>query len=112
MFESVKKGLADIFRNKLRTMLTIGGIFIGVLSVVIISIIGDMGSKTIDNELIKMGMDSIIISGEKNNEEGLTENDIDAVKSIPTVSNAMPLMYTMSKTNILDEIHDCMIWGK
>ncbi len=111
MFESVKKGLADIFRNKLRTMLTIGGIFIGVLSVVIISTIGDMGSETIDNELIKMGMDSVIISGEKNNEEGLNKNDIDAVKSIPTVSNAMPLMYLMSKTNILDEVQDCMMWG-
>lgn len=111
MLESIKKGLADIFRNKLRTFLTIGGIFVGVLSVVIISTIGQMGTDTIDRELIKMGMDSVIISGDKNNETGLSRDDMDAVRTVSTVANAMPLMYLMSKTNIRDEISDCMMWG-
>jgi hypothetical protein len=37
MLECVRKGMSDLFRNKLRPLLTIGGIFIGVMSVVIIS---------------------------------------------------------------------------
>lgn len=111
MLESIKKGLSDIFRNKLRTLLTIGGIFVGVLSVVIISTIGQMGTDTIDNQLVKMGMDSVIISGDKNNETGLNKDDMDAVKAMPAVSNAMPLMYLMSKTDIREQINDCMVWG-
>ncbi len=103
--------MSDLFRNKLRTFLTIGGIFIGVLSVVIISTIGEMGTDTIDRQLISMGMDSVIISGEKNNENGLSDYDLNAVKSVSGVSNAMPLMYLMSDTKILDNKNECMLWG-
>lgn len=111
MIECVKNGLSDIFRNKLRSILTIGGIFIGVLSVVIISTIGDIGTNTIDNELINMGMDSVIISGKKCNETGLSDTDLMLVKGVPAVSNAMPLMYIMSDTDILNKVEECMLWG-
>ena len=111
MLECVKKGMSDLFRNKLRAILTIGGIFIGVMSVVIISSIGEMGKHTVDRELVKMGMDSIIVSGEKNNDTGLCRNDLQAIRSMRDVSNAMPLMYLMSETEILDKKNECMIWG-
>ena len=55
MFDCVKKGLYDLFRNKLRLFLTVGGIAIGVISVLIISTIGDIGKMTINKQLNNMG---------------------------------------------------------
>ncbi len=111
MFDCIKNGMRAIFRNRLRSVLTISGIFIGVSSVVIISSIGQIGQSTIDDELVKMGMDSVVISGQKSNSHGLSQNDIDSVKQISTVSNAMPLMHKMSCTEILQQKSECMLWG-
>jgi putative ABC transport system permease protein len=111
MLECVRKGMSDLFRNKLRTLLTIGGIFIGVMSVVIISTIGEMGKHTVDRQLISMGMDSIIISGEKSNSAGLNKKDLQSVKAMSEVSNAMPLMYLMSDIVVRDSKSECMLWG-
>ena len=111
MFECVKNGLSDLFRNKLRSFLTIGGIVIGVLSVVVISTIGEVGKSTINKELINMGMDSVIVSGDKSNVTGLSEQDLKSVKQVSEVKNAMPLIYLMSQTNILDTVESCMLWG-
>ncbi len=111
MFGCVRKGLSNVFRNKLRSFLTIGGIMIGVLSVVVISTIGKVGTVTIDNQLVNMGMDSVVISGDKSNETGLDETDLQKVKSVSQVKNAMPLIYLMGKTDILGQKSECMVWG-
>ena len=76
MLEALKNALKSIFRNKLRSYLTVGGIFIGVLSVVVISSIGETGKTTVDNQLVNMGMDSIVITGDKSNETGLCDEDL------------------------------------
>ncbi len=111
MLECVRNGLSDLFRNKLRSFLTIGGIVIGVLSVVVISTIGDIGKSTINKQLVNMGMDSIVISGDKSNDTGLGEQDLKSVKQVSFVKNAMPLLYLMGHTSILNSVQDCMIWG-
>lgn len=111
MLDCVKNRLADLLRNKLRSFLTIGGIVIGVLSVVVISTIGEIGKDTINKQLVNMGMDSVIISGAKSNETGLSEQDLSAVKEVSAVKNAMPLLYIMSETTILNSVEECMLWG-
>jgi len=111
MLDCVKNRLADLLRNKLRSFLTIGGIVIGVLSVVVISTIGEIGKDTINKQLVNMGMESVIISGEKSNDTGLTESDLTAVKEVSSVQNAMPLIYLMSETKIIDAVEECMLWG-
>ncbi len=111
MLDCVRKGLSDLFRNKLRSFLTVGGIMIGVLSVVVISAIGETGKTTIDGQLVGMGMDNIIISGEKSNDTGLCEADLEAVKAIASVKDAMPLLYIMSETSIFNSTTECMLWG-
>ena len=80
MVDCVKKGICDLFRNKLRSFLTIGGICIGVLSVVVISSIGEIGKTTIDGELNNMGMNSVVITADKSNYSGLCEKDIASLK--------------------------------
>lgn len=111
MLDCVKKGLCDLFRNKLRSFLTIGGIAIGVLSVVIISSIGDIAKITINAQLDNMGMDSVVVSAPKSNESGLVERDLAVIKSLPGIKNAMPLMNIITESTVLENNAPCMIWG-
>ncbi|MFA5658866.1 MAG: ABC transporter permease [Oscillospiraceae bacterium] len=111
MLDSIKKGLSELFRNKLRSFLTIGGIMIGVLSVVVISAIGETGKSAINSQLVSMGMDSVIISGDKSNATGLGEDDLESVRTILSVKDAMPILYLTSQLSIFDRTSDCMLWG-
>lgn len=111
MFDCVKKGLRDLFRNKLRSFLTIGGIAVGVLSVVVISSIGEMGKTTINAQMNSMGMDSVVVSGEPNSNAGLSEEDLADLKRISEIANAMPLMNIVTKSTILRTDSTCMLWG-
>lgn len=111
MLDCVKKGLCDMFRNKLRAFLTIGGIAIGVLSVVIISSIGDIGKITINSQLDNMGMDSVVVSAPKSNENGLFESDLAVIKALPGIKNAMPLMNSFTQSTVLENSAPCMLWG-
>ena len=111
MVDCVKKGICDLFRNKLRSFLTIGGICIGVLSVVVISSIGEIGKTTIDGELNNMGMNSVVITADKSNYSGLCEKDIASLKTVPAVDNAMPLMNFLTESTILKKTEPCMLWG-
>lgn len=111
MFGYVRNGVSNLFRNKLRSFLTIGGIMIGVLSVVVIATIGKVGTVTIDSQLVSMGLDSVVISGNKSNEIGLNENDLAKVKEVEQVKNAMPLIYLMGETEIIKTNTECMVWG-
>lgn len=111
MLSCIRNGISNLFRNKLRSFLTIGGIMIGVLSVVVISTIGKVGTVTIDSQLVSMGLDSVVISGNKDNEIGLNETDLEKVKAVDQVKNAMPLIYLMGQTEIINTSYDCMVWG-
>ena len=111
MIDCVKKGLCDLFRNKLRSFLTIGGISIGVLSVVVISSIGEIGKTTIDGQLNNMGMNSVVVSADKCNYSGLCENDLSSIKQVSTVDDAMPLMNFFTESTILKKTEPCMLWG-
>lgn len=111
MFDCVKKGLYDLFRNKLRLFLTVGGIAIGVISVLVISTIGDIGKITINKQLDNMGMDNLVITSEKSNVKGLWENDLEVIKNVPEIKNAMPLMNFYTKCSVRDNKFNCMAWG-
>lgn len=111
MIECVKKGIYDLLRNRVRSFLTIGGISIGVISVLIISAIGDIGKLTINNQMTNMGMDSLVVTAEKSNTTGLWEDDLEIIKSVPKIKNAMPLMNYYTKCNVLDNSFYCMTWG-
>ena len=73
MLDGVKRGMGELCRNKLRLFLTVGGITIGVLSVIIISMLGDVGKSTVDKKLTSMGLDSVVVSVNGGQGNGLCE---------------------------------------
>ncbi|MBR6695409.1 MAG: ABC transporter permease [Oscillospiraceae bacterium] len=95
----------------MKAFLTVGGIAIGVSSVVIISSIGEMGKSAVDNQLTDMGMDSFVVTGTESNFDGLWEKDLETLKSVPDVRNAMPLINYFTEISSRGENSPAMIWG-
>lgn len=100
-----------IRKSRLKAFLTVGGIAIGVSAVVIISSIGEMGKTAVDRQLTNMGMDSFVVTGTANNSDGLWEKDLEVLKNVPNVRNAMPLMNYFTSINARGEESDAMVWG-
>lgn len=111
MFECIKQSLRVIGKSRLKAFLTVGGIAIGVSSVVIISSIGEMGKSAVDNQLTDMGMDSFVVTGTESNFDGLWEDDLETLKSVPDVRNAMPLINYFTEISSRGENSPAMIWG-
>ncbi len=55
------KILINIFRAKVRSLLTIAGIAVGVFSVTLISTIGAVGTEQVSSTLITMGVDTLLV---------------------------------------------------
>lgn len=92
-----------------RSFLTVCGIAVGVFAVVVISAVGDIGENLVDGKLKSMGMESIIVSSQNG---GLQENDVEQLKNIDFVENAMPLMSVTLKQIMPDDNEtDRMLWG-
>lgn len=111
MFECIKQSLRVIGKSRLKAFLTVGGIAIGVSSVVIISSIGEMGKSAVDNQLTDMGMDSFVVTGTESNFDGLWEKDLETLKNVPDVRNAMPLINYFTEISSRGENSPAMIWG-
>lgn len=111
MLDYIKTGLINIFRNKLRSFLTISGISIGVLAVVIISSIGEVGTATINMELDNMGIGSVMVRTEEKANIPLDMNDVELLRSLGGVQFAMPLMSEWTYSELLGDETQCMAWG-
>ncbi len=107
----LKNAFNALRASKTRTILTSLSVAVGVFSVMVISIIGDVGIIAVDAMLCEMGMDNLVMSGARNNENGLCDDDLEIIKEQNGVANAMPLMYkvTTSQTDSTD--CECMAWG-
>lgn len=111
MIEIFRTGLKCMFRNKIRSVLTIIGIAVGVTSVVIVSTIGELGKISINNELSGMGMDNLVVSVRSGSAGELTETELEKIRAIDSVENAMPLMNLLTYGEIGSSGITCMAWG-
>ena len=112
MIEIFRSGLRSIFRsNKMRTMLTVIGIAVGVMSVVTVASIGEIGKSSINAELTGMGMDNLVVSSQSGSSKKLTESELDKIKQLDDVGNAMPLMSIMTSGKLRGNYDTYMVWG-
>ncbi|MBQ7132851.1 MAG: ABC transporter permease [Oscillospiraceae bacterium] len=111
MLGYVNNALKSLKKCRIRAALTSLSVAIGVFSVVIISIISDMGISSVETTLTEMGMDNLVISGSRTNESGLDGNDLEIIKAQNGVINAMPLMYKVTTCESNTASHECMVWG-
>ena len=93
MIQCIKSGIKNIFRKKLRSLLTISGVAIGVVSVLIISSIGDIGKYTINQELESVGIGGLALGTDKTvTGKELGARELELIRSQRPVEDAMPLL--------------------
>lgn len=111
MTELLRTGIRCLFSNRLRAALTIAGIAVGAAAVVTVSSIGEIGRNSINSELTGMGMDSLVVSVQSGTADRLTESELDKIKALDEVGNAMPLMSILTEGKIKNSPITCMVWG-
>lgn len=107
----IKTGIKNIIRSKLRSVLTISGISIGILTLVIISSVGKIGEYNINNMLSGMGIESVMVSISKDSGKALGENAVDEIKKIKGVSEAVPLIMELASIKCGSDTEKAMLWG-
>ena len=89
-----------------------GGIAVGVFSVVLISAIGSIGTQQVSSTMISMGVDTLLVqASDKTVSVKLTDSDVSAVRKVEGVSDAMPLMSSITEAKMLENRLDCWVWG-
>lgn len=109
----IRSAVKCIFRKKLRCFLTVIGISIGVMSVIIIGNISQCGSNAINKEIEELGMDGVMVSAEAYYTDGvpLGENELEVIKSLSYVENAVPLTVETVSVNACGNEYSSMLWG-
>jgi len=107
----LQNGLRSVWRKRLRSGLTVMGIGIGVLSVVLISIIGEVGKAAVNDELNSMGISGLCVSAGTGTGKSLSPKGLSLVQENSWVSAATPLVtdYTTIVSRGLQV--NAVVWG-
>ena len=109
---SISKSIINILRSRVRSLLTMSGIAVGVMSVVLISAVGTIGTAQVNSTLATMGVDTLLVSAADNTAAiTLTEDSISAARRVDGVGDVMPLMAAASEAQMIGRRVDCYIWG-
>lgn len=104
--------IRNMFRKKMRSILTISGIGIGVMSVVIISLIGDVGKESINQELNSMGIAGLCVSATNDTGEKLfSTQELEVARDNRNVRAAAPLITRMTKVKARGLNTQAVVWG-
>ena len=110
MIEIIKSAFRNIFRKRLRSFLTISGIAIGVLSVIIISAIGETGKYTIYMEMENIGIGGLAVSANKNVSGAVIGSDeLATIQNAETVSEATPLVVEYTDIGVRNFTMNCLV---
>jgi putative ABC transport system permease protein len=112
MIDYFVNAFRNLFRKKIRSVLTIAGIVIGVMSIMLISMISDIGTAAIEEELSGMGAGGILISSNsKKKNVSLSTPQLELIEENQSVQTAVPLMVQYSTVKMKQQTEECVIWG-
>ena len=99
----------------MRSALTITGIAIGVASVILISSISECGTSAVNTEMDSLGLGGLTISvnsSVNSSHSVLSEYELEIVRDVQHVQQAMPLLMQNTKVNSHDsQSLDALVWG-
>ncbi len=90
IIESFKQALSSLRANKLRSVLTMVGIIMGVFSVITIVAIGNATQSYMDNEFAKIGANVLVVyyrSGTITSNDVLKNDDLKAISTVEDIKN-------------------------
>lgn len=114
-FESFKQALDSLLANKLRSVLTMLGIIMGVFSVITILAIGNAAESYIGSEFEKMGANTITIAYQKadiSESDMLTLEDMETIKKVaPEIKNIAASIQRSGSLRIGNKTRDAIMYG-
>lgn len=114
-FESVKQALESLSANKLRSILTMIGIIMGVFSVITILAIGNAAEAYIGSEFEKVGANTITISyqtSDISDTDRLTLDDMETIKKVaPEIKNIGASIQRNGSLRIDNKTRDAILYG-
>ena len=116
VFDLFALALKNIRRKKLRSVLTMLGIIIGVASVAVVMAIGSGGKAAIAGELDRFGLNGLSVKGitsEDGRKGKLTDNEYNkVVDAFSEAKEVMPLkIYSNCTVISYERKKSCMVWG-
>lgn len=106
-FEDIlKTAISNVFSNKVRTLLTMLGIIIGISSVIIISSVSAGSQAQVNEQFSELGAGNITVgvNGFRGIEEEflLDDEELNAIKRLPFVKYVSPMNSYTSEVKLLD----------
>ncbi|MBR3559607.1 MAG: ABC transporter permease [Bacteroidales bacterium] len=117
-----KLAISSLFRNKMRTLLTMLGIIIGIASVIAMVSLGQASTQNVQSELSSMGSNMIMIMPARQMRGGvnmgnassksLDQNDLNALqKNTVYVAKVSPMVGTSKQLIFGSNNHPCSVNG-
>lgn len=100
----------NIFRSKVKFLLTFFSICIGISSVMIITTVGDIGSSLINEKLNSMGIDGLFVSN-KYEESVISTDLIEKLEKNFEIEQIMPIISSFGTYSSSRESGQAVIWG-
>jgi putative ABC transport system permease protein len=107
IFENVRTAMTGLVSNKLRTLLSILGILIGVMSVTLLLAVGTGAAKMVDKQVADLGSGVIYVfprsasSSNQTRRPAITREDVTALETSPqarSVRRVAPMIYSVGGT--------------
>ena len=114
LFESIKMSWENIISNKLRSILTMLGIVIGVASIIALITIVQGATNSINQQITDLGANKIMVSTMGTTiKQGLTDDEISQISELENISGLSP---TISGSSAVvykkDAMEDVSVQGK
>lgn len=117
-----KLAISSLFRNKMRTLLTMLGIIIGIASVIAMVSLGQASTKNVQAELSSMGSNMIMVMPARQMRGGvnmgnassksLDQNDLNSLKNNTVyVAKVSPMVGTSKQLIYGSNNHPCSVNG-
>ena len=104
---SVIKGF---FRRKFGFVFPIIGVSVGVMLVVLVSSVGSVGKKEVENQISSLGVGGIIVSLQDASVP-VCMGELEVIRKSSCVSSATPIAYKYSQINCASKTTECLLWG-
>lgn len=108
---NIKYYLKSLYKRKIKTLLTVLSISIGIISVLIIGSISNAGKFLISNELDSLGVSGITVKSKNSSIITLNNEHLKCIKSLNFVEKATPILMSSGYINNEYDSSSALLWG-
>ena len=96
----------DVYKRQLLS------ISIGMMLVVMVSTVGEIGSGLVEEEIQSLGVGSVTITANKTVADvPLTEEKLNTLREQPAVESASPIVMAYTQIELKGIVEQCAVWG-